>query len=113
MVDSHHIEDGFIALSELQIIQFQKKIVCKCKFWFQEWSCYKNNQNVSISTETGLGKLTFSGQENFKILGHFSGQNKPHKQAEKVPLKSSKNSTSSYAKPVILVCCLFHLTINK
>jgi len=41
MADDRHFENGFISISQLQIIRFQWNLVCRCIIWFQERSFIK------------------------------------------------------------------------
>jgi len=34
MADGRHFENGFITISQPQIIRFQWILVCHCRFWF-------------------------------------------------------------------------------
>jgi len=36
MVEGHHFENGFIAISQLGIIRFQRNLLCRRRFWFQD-----------------------------------------------------------------------------
>jgi len=37
MADGHHFENSFIAISQPNIIRFQRNLVCRCRLYFQGW----------------------------------------------------------------------------
>jgi len=59
MSDSHHFENGFIAISQLRIIHFQWDLVCRCRFSFWKRTC-DNYQSYKFKIETAaILKIVF------------------------------------------------------
>ena len=52
MAEGRHFENGFIATSWPRIIRIRLKLICRCKFWFQEWSRDKNKNVANIIRNT-------------------------------------------------------------
>jgi len=42
MADGRHFENGFIAIAQPEIIQFQQNLVCRCRLCFQGRLLNKN-----------------------------------------------------------------------
>jgi len=52
MVDGLRLDNGFIVTSWPRIIRFRWNLMRRCKFWYQEWSCDRNQDLANIICDT-------------------------------------------------------------
>ena len=61
MADDNHFENGFITISQLRIIRYQWKLMCRCIVWFQERSIIKVSKFCKFKMADGRHWKSFFG----------------------------------------------------